>query len=674
MMAPRALAVGGLLGLACLLAGCASAPKPIVDKRTRRTAFVVTLTGLPAGSRILQEPTTAQPGGRRVLAIVERGGAHELSFPVDVDEEVRDGTASKPAPRSYEVTVDVIAPGHLPRVLRLSVPGAASVDAALARPAVTHVPGATRPLDLARVRLLSGHCAEAAALTASLDAPSRAAIAALSERCPARYARRFGQVDAPDWDPKGLGLPDDVYASAGRAAGALDASLAADNDDAGRRAVVLLDRLAREERLDEAAHIAALVAASLSPKRAALALTLPQAALATRRLNVAAARLEAGDTRLAFEAAADAMAVAPWVAAKGYASVRAARVKALSEKARAHEADAPLLARSYWHAVTALAPGAPEAVAGLERTTPAMLERLRARVLVRAADTESLAMLRQVLPPLLPRHVTLVEDEAQPYDAVLLFAISEPQRTHDVRTIHRTKNVVAFEHMKPNPEWETAQQELVSAEEALGPARDAHQQLRQQAADMKARARQGGVAGAIAASAAIAEEAAALAILRSAQSRVQNTRAALARTPRLVKDVERRDVAYPVVVFTTHAKRTVRAHLDGFGEVFEDSRVATTRLDREHVLPSPPIGIEGTPLPDRELASLTPAVAPAATELARLVAARIVAEETAAAERALASARAKREPTDPAAAAYLEVVRDESKRTAVARALAEELP
>jgi hypothetical protein len=679
----RGFALRSLLGLLVVSTGCASTTMPIVDKRTRRSVHNVKLTGLPPGCRILEEHGTsaakaesrAKPK-RRVLALVAAGGAHDLAFPVDVDEDVRDGNITKTAPRRYEVTLDVTAPGHLPRVFHLTVPGSTTIDARLQRPAVSHVPGAPRAIDAARVRFLVGRCSEGVELAAALDARSREALAGLAQGCATRHARRFGASDDGDWDPKALGLPDDVVGSAGRAAGALDASLAADEDDAGRRALVLLDRLARVERLDEAAHIAELVAAPLSPKRAALALTLPQAALAARRLNVAAAKLAAGDTRLAFEAAADARAVAPWVATKGYAAVRAARVKALEEKARAREADAPLVARAYWHAVTALAPQASEAVAGLERTTPAMLARLRARILVRAADAESLAVVREVVPPLLPRHVALVEDEAEPPDGVLLFAISETQRTHQARTVHRTKNVVAFEHMNPNPAWEAAQQELVSAEDALGPARDAHRQLRQQAAEMKARASQGGIAGGIAASGAIAQEVGALAILRSAENRVRNARAAVARTPRLVKDVERRDVAYPVLVFTTEAKRHVRARLDGFDETFEDERVARAELVREHELPSPEIGVPGSPSPHAELSVLQPAIAPAATELARIVVARIAAAETAAAARALAAARTTREPAElaAAAAAYLEIVRDEEKRTALARVLAEELP
>jgi hypothetical protein len=408
-------------------------------------------------------------GEHRPLA-VNANGTVALTFPYELTETVENGTVSRNTPRQADVTLSIQALGHLPRRIRVSVPGPNRIDATLERPPITFVAGAGPALERVRALLLAGRCSEAEGRFAELDEGARAALEPLRAGCAARAARRFSDDGSRDWDPKNLEIPLELAEVPEGAERTLAVLMAREKDVAGSRGLASVHRLALMGSFNESARLAALVAAPLPSKRAALVLQLPAALLARQRLHLAAQELARGDSRAAFEHAADAVAISPWSAVKAYGAVRAERIKVLASRARSYESKSDaIVARAYWTAVVRLDASSVEGREGLTRTEAPLLEQMRARVVLRSNDSTTGHALGELARPLLPRHVSLSEDDRNA-DASLLVALSPTVRTYRASTTHQKKSVFAFRVNKENPAYEEAKQELRSAEQGEGDA------------------------------------------------------------------------------------------------------------------------------------------------------------------------------------------------------------
>ena len=666
--------VAVLLFCTAPLVACMGTFPHVGERRSHVASHQVTLEHIPDGARVVRE----LPNEQHKLFAADARGSIQLAFPYELSEQVENGVVTMSQARQADVTLTVQAPGHLPRRIRVAVPGPNKVDASLQRPSIAYLPNAGPDLERARILLLEGRCPDAETALAKLDDAGRAALEDMRGGCAVRAGRRVSSAASSDWDPESLEIPVDLAESPNASRRALEALMVKENDDAAIPGLLLVERMVRAGRLNEAARVAALVAAPLPAKRSALVMQLPAAMIASQRMNVALREVRNGDTRAAFEHAADALAIAPWVATKTYALVRAERIRVLTATAQEHEsAREPIIARAYWVAVAALDSSSAPAAAGMARTVAPLLDEMRTRVVVQSTDAKAGHELVEELIRLVPRHVVLVEDESSRADARLLLSVAPPLRTFRSSTTHQKKSVFAFRVTKENPAFEEVQQELERAKEGIPEAREEYQRLHEASQELAHQAKAGGVAGTIAASAAISEEAAAVVILKAADNRLKNARAAFARTPRTIKEDVTRDVEFPVLHFEAEAVTKLVVRLDGFGDEINDMRQATASLVREQTPPAPEIGVEGTPSPQGELQSLTPDIAPTLAELARTLGDHVVAFESGEAEKAWAAARYQDDAFRLAAASvfYLEMLTKDSARTSeVTRHLVENLP
>jgi hypothetical protein len=591
-----------------LLVGCGAGEVPhrVVDRDVTPVQSV-RLSGLPPGSRVTIEGK--RPADRQVFATKAEGSV-ELPLSFHEHEHVDNGqvTGDK-KPASYLVTVQ--APGYLPRAIPLTVPGVADVDVDLEPvpvPALAVRSSVEGDVDAAINRLVSGHCDEAHTLFDGVRQRTPDAVSQRLADAASRCVELTTLGDPPAWAPASFGLTPELAGDPDAAMNALRAVMASEKDDAGTEGLNLLGTLVAAGRLSAAGRVADLVAEPLPANRAALVQRLPVALLAEAKLRSALVAVRQGDTRSAMAFASEARHMESFVGPEVYKRIRAVRVQALRRQASAAEAASPLLARAYWLAVDALEPGANDARGGLARTEAAA----GAAVLVRLGiesphDGGSLATVADLLASALPAHVQVARTPGGEPDAMTMFLVTEPVRTHEVTRENRSTDVVIGTVMKPNPDYELAVNDVQSAEQGLQTAQQSYNELHQQALQNAQNASNaGGVWGAAFAGVAATGEGAGIAMVTEARSTLDEARRKLQQTPQVLPEQVHQQAGYPVVVVKSGAMTRILFRVDGFAQPIEDHEEVTASGSAEQIDAAPEIGVEGSQADVSQLARLTP--------------------------------------------------------------------
>lgn len=653
------------------LSACAPTIPHRIEDRTVDLAAVVTLQGLPSHARVVEE----RDGTRRVIAIAT-GGTATVTIPYRATEHVDNGDVSAHRDLPLDRVVVVEARGYLPRTLTLHAPRDTVVDAHLERPALYWIQPHDAPLDAALAASLEGDCGTASTLATQLTPNGKTALDSSLVRCGERAARRQGTADTRDWDPSSLGIPGDDVAKPDKAIADMQVLANRESDPDTGRAVDGIRRLALHGDLDEAARVAELLADSLPSKRAALTLELPAAVFADARARSARALLLRKDARAAMDLERRAYAIAPFVAAPTYATVRRVRALELLKSGVALETKNPLAARGYFAAARTTDPTLAEADAAQRRTDAAATNAARAHLVVRSTDDASARTLTSALAAVVPKHVTVDTDPANA-TATLFLAVSSTERSIKATETHGKKSVLAFRITKHNDAYDQAQQDLADAQENMQTAEDSAAQLRQQAQQLRDQASSaGGAAAAFGAGGAAGEEATAAGLIIAAKTRLSNARAKLASTPQTVREDVKKDASYPILHFEADAVRRIKARLEGLGDAIEVGDSAVAHLSSDQVIGDPKIGVASTPSPQSAIAALEPDVTPlyakVAAELGKEIAAREEARAWAMVEEARSSGRADVEAA--ASALYMAIAPGSPREGEILRRLAEVLP
>jgi hypothetical protein len=619
----------------------------------------VRVTNLAPDSRITLDGD--EPAARLVLANRVQG-SFEIPFAYAAHEHVDNGDASR---RDSTETrkVSVQAPGYLPRVFDVVVPGPHVIDAQLQQSvlaSITVSEAAERDFDVVLDSIVSGRCDEAAELleraTARATTHEARRMQHALERC-----NEMSILEQPtfDWDPASIGVPSELASSPVATITALQTLMTQESDAAGRAG---LDRIIADVeagRLVDAARIASLVAAPLPSRRAALVLRLPAALLAAQRLRDAQAALAQSDSLTALQLASEARHIDPLVEPLSYMEIRAARVSALvAQGASAEQSDDPLLARAYFRAAAALSPGATEPGAGLARTANAAESTVRFQLAVMTSGAGAAVM--QNLVRMMPRHVALTPNVATA-DAVLSVFVSEPQREHRVTKSVRTKEVTIGSVTRANPDYADAVSDVKHAEHQLEEAKAAQQKMHEQAVETARQASEsGGWAGVIGGVVSGAAEGGGAYLVVDAEGDLRGARAKLARTPRTTTETVKADASYEALRIDTTAKTRLVVRLDGLGDPIEEATEVTASSVSEQVLGDPEIDVDDSAADLRANEQVTPDLRSAVNELAQRLAARVAAveEQSAWSEFAAQRDRGDIEGASAAADAYLEVVAD----------------
>jgi hypothetical protein len=444
-----------------------------------------------------------------------------------------------------------------------------------------------------------------------------------------------------------------------------------DGDAIGVTGLAAIEAAAARGHLDEAAHVAELVAEPLPAKRAAMIVRLPGQLLAVVRLRRALEILATGDTMAAFALAVEARTIDGQVAPSVYDRVRAARIEGLRQRAQAEAAAGrPVSARAYWLAADALGGSNDATRRGLEATEKAAVDAVRVRLaLAPSGGVDVRERFGALLEKALPRHVSVVADGPSA-GATLAYVMSET-RTHHASKSSRSKTVTAGTIIKPNPAYAEAQSDLAAAREEHAQAMIQAQEFRQKAAEYAA---QGGVAGTVSATAA---NATAIGLIASANKRVSDASSKLAATPKTISEKVEATAMYPVVALETTVKLRFVSRLDGLGDVINDSfeRSADRRVEQVDAAPS--LGLAETRADVESLAGFTPDYADALAQVATRIGDRVRDHEEASGWHAFTAARTKGDLWRAvwAAVGYLAVARENAPhRTELLEFLARSLP
>jgi hypothetical protein len=669
------------LVLALSTSGCGTILLPHrIQERDVTAVETVTLTNLPAGSRVVLE----EGGGHRRVLANDVEGQLRLPLTFTRHEHVDNGKATVTG-GSRAIDIAIHASGYMPRIVHFNVPATTVVDAGLRRPPLVplYVTGPALPeWDRATDLRLSGRCAESsthAEKAKALGLGSQAVsflehrMRECSEALPVTSASK-----APD-SASVVEEPSALLESPALAIAALRDRMVAEKDEIGSEGLAALVKAVRAGELDKAARLARLVAAPEPVKRAALILRLPTLLLAEARMNRAFAQVDRGELREAMKTAAEARHIDPLVLPRRYDGVRHARVEELRAKAKQEEAAAhPVVARAYWFALASMEGSTPDVVGGLARTERATLDAFRLRFAIVAASRPDLEpRLRERLASMLPAYVTMVSASDDP-DAVLTYAVGDPARKYRVSRSTRSKAVVIGTVARRNPDYRLAQEEVQQAHERVEEARANYEQFHAQAQQnaAQAAASSGAFSGAFAGLAA-AGEGTGVAIFEQAKSDFEQARRKLASTRRTIREAVTRSATYPVVVFEAASTSRVLLRVDGFAEPIADQGEASTRASAVHIEGDPSIDVDPEDGDTSAFARLSPDVTGALLEAAGRLAARLRASEADCAWWAFESNRSNQDMEAAVASAVgvlLATADDDTRRAKAIQFLTTELP
>jgi hypothetical protein len=534
-------------------------------------------------------------------------------------------------------------------------------------PLVTHAQGtATVPVVITRREHVEDGVARAVGTDAAAD---------LSVQAPGLVPRIFHVTDAsPDaldahldpparasWRAEDLGMAAVLVAHPKAGMASVIAALTASRDEAGVAGVRAVALDVGQGRLDEAAHIASMVAEPLPYKQAALVLRMPTALLAEDRLRSAAALLREGSSARAFALASAAHTLDPEVRPEVYESVKRERIASLVRSAQTQGAAGhTVFARAFWLAAEALAGSAPEIAAGLRATDAAAVQAVGLRIaLVQAGGGDAKDKLGTALAAAFPRYVTFVPPGTG-VDAALSYTLSDPVRTHKVTKALRSAPVVAGTVTKPNPAYADARNDLQQAREELEQANESYNEFHEQANNYRQQAAQGGIAGSIAAGSAVAAEATGIGILTAARNKLNDAQAKLNATPQTTQETVTAQARYPVISLETTSRVSFACRLDGLGAPLEDRAEVSAQAKDEEIAPDPGLKVAGHPADVAKLATLAPETGEIVRQVAERLAAKVRAADEGAAWTAFVDAKKTPARGVIAAVRYLTVAPDGS--------------